>query len=432
MTVTIRSAASFASRARARISERSWPIALTAVSLATGMAYSFWWPHILHRRNYWMAPGDLWSTFGLARQLAFGVTRLVPGSLRNLEATHNAYLGFPVIIVALAPVALLAHSLSLRTPPPFDISAVRDLVARPPAWLVLGPAEIIMASAALFALDALASQLGITKGRRSVLCVVEAAALWQVDVVWGHPEDALAVAFLIYGFIALLQDRPVKAGWLFGVALVTQPLVLLALPVCIAAAPRGQRMPLLARSAILPVLVRVPSIALYPGSALHWLASQPNYPLADHVTPWVYVAPGLPGGAVAAGPGRALAIVVACGVGVLALRHRRDAPTLVWLLGVALALRCFFEAVIDPFYVWPLIAVSLVALAATHRRWRLAVLTVVSGFLTVFSYWRLGAWTWWGTLSVLIVVVLALSRPRATRQQCTGESRAEVKPSLDL
>ena len=51
-----------------------------------------------------------------------------------------------------------------------------------------------------------------------------------MNVFFGHPEDAVAVAFAVYAFVFALNGRFADAGWLFGVALMFQPLVLLMCP----------------------------------------------------------------------------------------------------------------------------------------------------------------------------------------------------------
>ena len=43
-------------------------------------------------------------------------------------------------------------------------------------------------------------------------------------MIWGHPEDAVAVGFALYALVFALDGRWTGAGWLFGAALATQPL----------------------------------------------------------------------------------------------------------------------------------------------------------------------------------------------------------------
>ncbi len=393
---------------------RRWPIAMTAASLASGMLYSLWWAPVVRHHEYWLAPGDLWGTFRLAQQLDYS-------SIRDLVLNGSAYLTFPVIVILLAPVALLTHALHLHAPPTramlifLHTASVNQALHHPGAWILVGPAEVLIASSALFALDALAERLEVPGRRRGALCVLEAAALWQVDVIWGHPEDALAVALALYALIAASNQRWTLCGWLFGIALITQPLVLLALPVLLAFAPGGSRLSLTLRSAIPPLLARIVPVIANPHQAITWLANQPNYPLIDHPTPWVALAPHLGPGVVGAGPGRMVALLAAAGVGVLALRRRDDLLAITWLFAVALALRCFFEAVMDPFYIWPAIAIGIVASAAQPKAWRLGATAMAGGGATVFSFWHLAPWPWWTTLGAILIAVIAFARPKWRR-----------------
>ena len=98
----------------------------------------------------------------------------------------------------------------------------------------------------LFALDSLAQRLDVPKGRRAVLCFAEATILWVVDARMGHPEDALALAFAIYALLALWSGRSTRAGWLFGLGVLFQPLVLLMLPLVLVWSPSRRRVPVVA------------------------------------------------------------------------------------------------------------------------------------------------------------------------------------------
>ena len=164
----------------------------------------------------------------------------------------------------------------------------------------------------LFACDALAERLQVSRQRRVVLSVVEAALLWNVVVWWGHPEDAVAVAFAVYALIFALDKRFVGAGWLFGAAVAFQPLVLLMLPVLLAMAGRRSGPGMAVRSLVpTAALLLVPLIANFRVT-LHTLVDQPSSPNFDHATPWTALSPNLGGQGqllkVAAGPVRILAV----------------------------------------------------------------------------------------------------------------------------
>jgi hypothetical protein len=204
-------------------------------------------------------------------------------------------------VVALADAAGLA----LTHPGPHN--------AQPAAWLVAGPYMIVLSAVALFAADALAERLGVSRSKRALLAAVSAAALASVSVAWGHPEDAVAVGLLLYAVLALSDGRLGRSAWLTGAAVAVQPLVLLALPVMLAVVERRRLAGFLAKAAA-PA-----AVLLGAAAAANWKAtcqavtSQPNWPAIDHQTPWTLLAPHMAGGAVAAGPGRVLAILGACG-----------------------------------------------------------------------------------------------------------------------
>ena len=273
---------------------------------------------------------DIWGAYRSAHMIGWG-------ALGNVYGAGTRLITFPGIPLLLSPLALITGALGMSESFPF-------VLAHPSAWLVLGPYEILISSSALFACDALAEHLGVPRGRRAALCLAEGAFLFNVSVCWGHPEDALALALALYALVFAFDGRWTGAGWLFGAAVATQPLVLLMLPVLLALAGRSRVTGLLAR-AIVPAgaLLAVPLAAEFHATA-HALVDQPNFPRIDHVTPWTPLAPPLGGSgnnlAVAAGPGRILAMALA---GVLGWRARRwrDRPDAVVLaVGAVLALRC--------------------------------------------------------------------------------------------
>jgi hypothetical protein len=172
------------------------------------------------------------------------------------------------------------------------------------------------------------------------------------------------------------------------------------------------------------------------------LFKQPNYPSIDHPTPWLALAPVLAkahptvlhrfwkterlghtvftasyvhtiaGEVVAAGPGRAIAIALAVLMGVWAYRHQPNLAQVIWLIALALSLRCVFESVMDPYYVWPPLAVALI-LAVRDRR-RFLVFLVSAGAVTVWSYRHTGPWAYWLPIVILLGVCLACTFPGST------------------
>src|SRR5262249_40451306 len=162
-------------------------------------------------------PHDLWGAMAAA-------SRLLHLNLAGLYTEPTRLVTFPGGVVILVPVVAVieAAGLSLQVP--------GARLPHPGAWLLAGPYEIIVSAVALFAADAIAERMGVTRPRRALLAAASAVALWSVSVRWGHPEDAVAVGLLLYGILALSDSRAGRSAWLVGAAVAVQPLGLLRPP----------------------------------------------------------------------------------------------------------------------------------------------------------------------------------------------------------
>jgi hypothetical protein len=394
-------------RFAARLRRRSWPIGITILSVVTGMAYCMWsGPAIYgYHSDAWRIPGDIWGAFRSAQFIAWG-------DFGNVYGAGTGLVTFPGILLLFAPVALLAGAFNMTENFPFTLQ-------HPTAWLILGPYEILLSCATLFAFDALAERLGVSRMRRRFLCVIEGVALWNISTIWGHPEDAVAVALSVYALVLALDGRWSGAGWLFGAALATQPLVVLMLPVVLALAGKQRAIPLLVRVSLPSVLLLAAPLAAEFHVTSHALLAQPNFPNIDHRTPWTAFAPRLGGHGqglkVAAGPGRVVAILLAGAVGLWSRRWRAQPEKIVLAVALTFSLRCFTESVMVSFYVWPVLAVGLVVMMRRARwQWLIGAVTAVA--VTVCSDAHLGEWAWWILVNGGIVVVLLCGIP--SRLQC--------------
>jgi hypothetical protein len=148
----------------------------------------------------------------------------------------------------------------------------------------------------------------------------------------------------------------------------------------------------------------------------HAVTGQPNWPRIDHPTPWTLLAPHMAGGAVAAGPARALAILAACGCALIVGRRlhaardgarwsRATLQELLWWVALGLALRSVFEPVMVASYLWPALAVALIA---STRNWRRLIPTAVVAVAVTFgsqSSWR-SPWGWWAFMVAGLALAL--------------------------
>jgi hypothetical protein len=412
-------------KAVAWLRRRSWPLVAAAAVVITGMAYTLLWGPLVHHSSYWIAPGDLWGTFRSAHYVAWG-------DIGDVYAPETGLVTLPGISVILAPIAFVSYHFHLSEAFPFPI-------AHPTSWLMLGPVEMALGASVLFPLDGLARRLGLAARSRVALCFAEAVVLWPVVAIWGHPEDPLAMTFALYGLLAALSGRWRSCGWWWGLALVTQPLVVLALPLIFAMAPVRRWGRLAVQSALPAVALLAIPLAQEWANTSRALFQQPNYPSIDHPTPWLALAPVLQkahptvlhkfgrgqrlghliftssnvhtiaGEVVAAGPGRAITIALSGLIAFWAFRHRPSVSQVVWLVALALSLRCVFESVMDPYYLWPPLAIILLLSARDWRRFLTS--TIAAAAMTVWSYRHTGPWLWWLPIVILLAVGLATAFP---------------------
>jgi len=388
---------------------RAFPLVAVIVMIGVGMAGTIWGP-VYYGEKAWAVPDDLWATLVAAQ-------RFLHLDLAGLYTAPTNLVSFPGAAVILVPVAAIMDAAGI------PIHAGRQGV-HPVGWLVAGPLETLLSAIALFAADALAERLGIGMLKRFLLAAASATALWNVTVRWGHPEDAVAVGLLLYAVLALANGRPSRAAWLAGAGVAVQPLVLLAFPL-LAAATAPKRLPgFVARAATPAVALLAAAAAANWTATIHAVTNQPNAPTIDHPTPWIYVsflAPHMSDGSVAAGPARALAVLVACGCALVTWRRWQtarlagawrpdDLAALLWWVAVTLALRTVFEPVMVSYYVWPPLAVALVA---ASRDWiRLIAASTTAIVLTFLAQgsWR-NPWVWWTPVVVVLALTLAAAWP---------------------
>jgi outer membrane lipoprotein-sorting protein len=406
------------------LARRLFPLLATAGLVAVGMASTTWWGPDLLGTHGWMVPHDLWGTLVAARRLAHL-------DVSGLYTQPTGLVSLPGAAVILIPVTAVtgAAGLSLRVPGAHN--------PHPGAWLLAGPYLIILSAVALFAADAIAEDLGVTRPRRALLAAAGAVALSSVSVGWGHPEDAVAVGLLLFAILALTRARTGRAGWLMGAAVAAQPLVLLALPVILMVIQPRRLAGFLARAAAPGALLLAAAAAANWPATIHAVTVQPNWPAIDHPTPWTALAPHLSHGAVAAGPARLLAILAACGCALAAGRRWRAAPAtagwssqtlaeLLWWAAVALAMRSVFEPVMVAYYLWPVLAVALVT---ASRNWpRLVATSLAAATLTCVGQvsWR-GPWIWWASMVAGLGLTVFLARVPLRPKGATAPSPTDVR-----
>lgn len=256
---------------------RRWPALATLLMVVVGMVFMVVWNPVVHHQSSWATPGDLWGMVRAAHYVQWGF-------LGGIYTPGNGIVTFPGMPVLLAPAAWLSGRLHLTE------SFLPFFVPRPTAALIFEPLEILLAATVVFASDALAERLSVSRRRRIPLCFCVAALAWPTAAVWGHAEDALAMTFALYALVALVDGRWSGLGWLLGVGIVIQPLVALLVPLVLAAAPSGRRLAVAVRSAGISLFLVGVAFAGDAQDTYRALVTQPTPPSVNHATPWVSLA----------------------------------------------------------------------------------------------------------------------------------------------
>ncbi len=395
---------------------RAWALGAMAAVVLLSMAYTLLWAPVVQHHAHWLVPGDIWQTFDTARYVGWG-------AIGDIYSPTYGLVTFPGIVVLLAPVPVVTEHLHLTE------SLAQFGTPRPTAWLVLGPVVLLIGSVCLPALDAVAERVGIPRGHRIVLVFSEAALVFLVVTMWGHPEDMLALGLALYALLAGTRGRWSLAGWLWGATLAFQPLAFLLFPLALAGVPPGRRLRVCIYAVVPTAVLLTPCLVSQWSMTTHALLHQANAARLDHPTPWIALSPRYSSQTVGAGPGRIFAVLLAGALGVLAWRRRPSFLGILWLGALALSGRCFFESVMNPFYLGPPLAVILLVAAARPGPWRLPATFAAALVASAVSFHRLSEWAYWTPMVALLAVGLALAWPGrdafgAVTASCAVDARA--------
>ena len=395
---------------------RFWALVLTGVLVDSGMAYSIWWPKVVRHTHlaFWLISNDLWGTIRDGHYVAWGALAYIYGAGTALVTLP----GLPLVLSPL--VAIGGHFHLTETFGPW-------IVAKPTGWLLYGPFLMALGGTPIFAADAWAEDLALSRWRRVLGDFAVMAASWDMVARWGHPEDALALAGALFCLLAVKQGRWRPAGWWLGIAFCFQPLVILLVPVIVVAAGRRRAPALLVRGAFLPAGLLVVVLVRDAHDVIRSVIDEPNYPLIDQPTPWVHLSPVLRDHSVGAGPSRMVALGAAVALGVLAWRWRHDWNRLLWLGACMLATRGVFEAVMVPYYVAPALMVAALVAFAALPWWRIALVAAAAALeLHQVNTRSFALWSWWLESAGYLVLTLALAFPWAGRRRKNCEPEVPV------
>jgi hypothetical protein len=380
---------------------RAPPVVATVVTLVLVMAYSLLAHSVLHvGKGTLVSPGDLWS-------LTNSSSSILHGRFSEIYVRHGALTSPPALEFVLVPVLGLGQLVGLS---PHLHSGGEPLSL----WFVVGPVAILLASTVLFAIDAVARSWRLGQGHRLALALVGALGVANVVGFWGHPEDCVAVALVLWA--ALTMERfgepgARRAALLLGVAVAFQPLALLGVAPVLARLSWRAAVRLWWRLVVPSLVVLVPPLLGEAHQALFVLVRQPFQPRYISLTPLTALAnhlgPGLDGG----GMTRLLAIVIAAVLGVLVCHRRHRLHAVLAVVSVAFFLRIALETEMNWYYLWPVPALCLL-LAMRRSTLRFGVCSLALVASMVLGDRRVhDIGVWWPALMATAVVILLTAAP---------------------
>lgn len=382
---------------------RSVPVMVTVWLVAGSVVYSLVWSAFAHHK--WQVYTDLWNSAGMALavgQLHFSAVYAYPSQIDSPP-------GFEYL---LAPFMLLGHAVGLRT-----------TIAHGGGFMVYGlllvPLATLMAASVLFALDAVARYWQFSNRQRTGLAAVAGLSVLSDVVFWGHPEDCIALALVLWAALAADGDSPRRVGrvgWLLGVAVAFQPLALLAVAPAVARYGRRDLWRSAWRIALPSVLLLLPELLASAAVTLHRVVDQPYFPADESSTPLGHFARVLGHGAYSGGTLRLVSMLAAMALGYVACRRRHDLPTVLFVMSLAFTLRVLLESELLGFYFFPVVALCL--LLTIRRSWSLfGVCAATSVACLILGNRRAhDIVLWWPAImaTTLFMVGLAVASLRAT------------------
>jgi hypothetical protein len=378
------------------IEARSIPFMVTMFLAVAGAAYSLFWSELA--RHGWQSYSDLWNSAGLALSVGHGHWTAIYAPSSQLDAPP----GFEYL---LAPAMVVGHGLGLGT----TLAAGSGFKA---FGLILAAVATVMGGSVLFALDAVARYWDYTDAERLALSALAGLGVVSAAAFWGHPEDCLALAFVLWAALAVERrgtNGLARAGWLLGIAVACQPLALLAVtPVVARFGWRGVRVAAW-RLALPAAVLLVPELVTSTARTLHAVVYQPYFPAAESSTPFSHLARYLGHGMYSGGTLRVVATIIALVLGWVACRRRHDLPTVLFVMALAFTLRVVFESELLGFYFYPVVAICL--LLTMRESWsRFELCAVLSVIALVLGNRRQHAITlWWPAIMLTTVAMVALA-----------------------
>ncbi len=364
-------------------------IGFGVLGIAAGLFVSMLLPLALGHHSWW-TPGDAWMSLRAGHYVAQGWYSLI----YETGVHTDLYDGGPLFPLLLAPAAEIGNLFHLRESYPLQRQY-------PGMWSVYAPYALATSAIPLmYAVRAFAVECGLRTRLALLQFLVLALAFTPIAVIYGHYEDALALALLFLAFRDVFAGRDLRGAFFVAAAVCFKQWSLLAIPVYVVSCTPVLRRRAAIRCVLPPALFMGLFLAIDYKYASIALLHPPTYPLFGHSALWV------PANSVflASVPTRFGAVVLAVGVAWF-VRSRRDPAVIMTALGCVLFGRFFFESVLHAYYLAPGIACLLVA-AALRGRSIVTEVTLAGALLLLFPI-HPGRALWWAVFYAVSALYVA-------------------------
>lgn len=396
--------------------EHPWrsAVVIGLVAVVAGMLASTVVPLALGRGGWWI-PGDAWTTLRASHYIPQGAFPII----YETGTRHDVFDSGPLMPLLLAPVAWIGDVFHLQESYPFPRP-------HPDMWLVFGPYALTSAIPLLYAVRALATQLGVRSGRTLLQWSVLLLGFVPMAVVYGHYEDVIALALLMLAFRDLFAGKELRGAVFVAVAIAFKQWSLLAVPVYVAACPDRVRLRVAARSLVPPALFFGAFLALDYRWASRALLHPGTFAGLGHAALWISSSTDYVSGV----PSRAGAFVVAL-LAAWAVRNERDPAAVLSALGCVFLSRLCFESVVHAYYLAPGIAFLLLGARGPNGRF-VTKASLGAALLLMFPL-HPDRWLWWAaayalTAALLREPVLRILRAERVSASRSSDAYASIRP----
>ena len=259
----------------------------------------------------------------------------------------------------------------------------------------------------------------LSDGARLSLAFVGGLGVANVAGLWGHPEDCVSLAFVVWAALQLERHgrgAAPRAGLLLGIGIAFQPLAVLGVAPVLTGLGWRAAARLWWRLVLPSLAVLVAPLLSEPSRTIFVLVHQPFLPGYISFTPLTRLAPAIGPGVEGGGSTRLIATLVAATLAVVVCRRRHDLVAVLTMVAAACFIRVLFETELNWYYLWPVPALCLLLSLrrSTPRFWVCSAALAVS--LVLGDRDRVHHIVlWWPALMATLVVMLLSIGPAPRR-----------------